>query len=387
MPVLPLASILFWALALYYAIYQGSQYFSYRLSPVKIAFLSTCILFFTLYLAPNQYQILFWRSGMNTYLVPLLINTLILGRFFFYLQQKRFGILGFIELSILAFLAAGFSETVFALQAGFWGVILLFVLWLRHSIGLKAIPAILIGSFLGAALMILNPTNAARQSHFPPPPPIATVILTSVQYAKDFLFYSLQGTWLPFLILFFSGFLFGWLEFAADSFRWRTAFKILAAMVICSVFFLVCLMAPTIWSMSAYPEKRGLLTGIFILTLFIFSLGIWSGGAIAKIFSGYISPKVNITVGIILTLIIGLYLIRAIQPTYNLIRTYQKRAELWDARNAEIIQLRSEGQMQIVVPGIDSIGGILELQPRGGWQWVNNCAAQYYQINSIETTE
>jgi hypothetical protein len=192
---------------------------------------------------------------------------------------------------------------------------------------------------------------------------------------------------LPFLILFFLGFLFGWLEFAADSFRWRTAFKILAALVICSVFFLVCLMAPTIWSMSAYPEKRGLLTGIFILTLFIFSLGIWSGGAIAKIFSGYISPKVNITVGIILTLIIGLYLIRAIQPTYNLIRTYQKRAELWDARNAEIIQLRSEGQMQIAVPGIDSIGGILELQPRGGWQWVNNCAAQYYQINSIETTE
>jgi hypothetical protein len=180
MPVLPLASILFWALALYYAIYQGSQYFSYRLSPVKIAFLSTCILFFTLYLAPNQYQILFWRSGMNTYLVPLLINTFILGRYFFYLQQKRFGILGFIELSFLAFLAAGFSETVFALQAGFWGVILLFVIWHRHSIGLKAIPAILFGSFLGAALMILNPTNAARQSHFPPPPPIGTVILTSV---------------------------------------------------------------------------------------------------------------------------------------------------------------------------------------------------------------
>ena len=73
MPVLPLASILFWALALYYAIQQGLQYFSFRLSPVIIAFLSVCSLFFTLYLAPNQYQILFWRSGMNTYLVPLLI--------------------------------------------------------------------------------------------------------------------------------------------------------------------------------------------------------------------------------------------------------------------------------------------------------------------------
>jgi hypothetical protein len=387
MPFLPFLSILLWVFALFYTIRQGTKYLSYELSVLKIAFISTCIIFFTLYLAPNRYQILFWRSGMNTYLIPLLINTFILGRYFHYLKRDGFRIFGYLELGFLAFLAAGFSETVLALQAGFWGIILIFMSWRRQTTGVKAAGAILFGSLLGAILMIVNPTNALRQSRFPSPPSIGTVALTSLMYSLDFLRFTLRGAWLPFLILFFTGFLFGWLDLKSNSHKWRSAFGILAAFVIISEILLVCIMAPTIWSMSAYPENRGLLTGVYVLTLFIFIFGVWSGVAAKKILGETFSLKIHIAIGIVFTVLIGGYLIRAIQPTYDLIGIYQKRANLWDARNAEIIHKRSEGQTSIVVPGINSIGGILELQPETGYVWVNNCAAAYYLIESITTTE
>lgn len=386
-PFMPLLSMIFWVLAVFYAVRQVARYSSYPLSFLITAFISVCLIFFTLYLAPNRYQVLFWRSAMNTYLMPLMLNTFIVGRFFYYLKRNKFHFLGYFELGFLAFLAAGFSETVLAFQVGFWGIILCLMVWRRNSSGIKAAGAILVGSFLGAIVMILNPLNSYRQSHFPPPPPLWRVALMSVAYAFDFLRFTIRGSWLPFLILSASGFLLGWMEWKLDSFPWRKAFWSLAAAAILTGILLICIMAPTIWSMSAYPEMRGLLAGVYVLNLFIFFFGIWIAIVTRKIMGGSLSPKFHLTIGIVFTVIIGVYLIRVIWPTYELIGVYQKRAQLWDARDAEILKLRSEGQTMIVVPGIDSIGGILELQPETGWQWVNICAAEYYQVKGIVTTE
>ena len=70
----------------------------------------------------------------------------------------------------------------------------------------------------------------------------------------------------------------------------------------------------------------------------------------------------------------------------SVIGQYQKRASLWDTRNSEIISRIERGERHLVVPGIDSIAQIIELQKEPGF-WVNNCAAVYYQIDSIQTTE
>jgi hypothetical protein len=153
------------------------------------------------------------------------------------------------------------------------------------------------------------------------------------------------------------------------------------------ILLLCCIMAPTIWSMSAYPEKRGLLTGVYVLILFLFFLGAWAAAAGRKLSNTTLSPKIHLGVGIVFTVLIGIYLLRLFPSMAQMIGAYQKRAELWDARNAQILEMRAQGLTDLVVPGITSIGGILELQPKTGYVWVNHCAATYYGVKSIFTTE
>lgn len=386
MPILPGAAILLWGLALFYSIRQGIKYFAYRLPITTTAFIAATLLFYTLLLASARYQILFWRSGLLPYLVPLILNTFLIGRVFFYLQHKQVSRLGLVELGIISWVAAGFSETVFALQAGFWGLALLLVLWRRQANGTKVLIAILIGTFIGAALLMLNPTNAVRQSPFPPPPPVWTVALTALQYAKDFFFYTVRGTWLPLMALLSTGLLLGWLEFPSSCFHWRKGLVILVGLVLGTGLLLPCIMAPTIWSMSSYPDPRGLLPGTYLINIFFFTVGIWIGAAIAALLQDVLRPNLRFAAGFLLMVVLSAYSIRFIRPNYNLISTYENRAKAWDMRNAQILQARAEGQSQVVVGGIDAIATIFELQPNEN-HWVNRCAAAYYRLDSIITTE
>jgi hypothetical protein len=385
-PVLPGLAILLWGSALYYVIQQGIIVAGKKLPILAIAFAAATILFFTLLLAPNRYQVLYWRSGMLTYLAPLVINTLLAGRFLHYLQRDHLGGVGWLELSLVTWIAAGFSETAFAVQTGFWSLVLLVMLWRRQGTGCKAMAAILLGIAAGAALLLLNPTNAVRQSPFPPPPSLWTLVSTSLQYARDFAFYSVRGAPLPFLALMGAGILLGWLEFPVKSFRWRLAFAHLIGAGLGAGFLLVCVMAPTMWSMSVYPGSRALLTGEYLIILFLFSAGIWVGAAGAAVLQRFASVHRRLAAGFLMMLVLCAYSIHLIPSTYAPIAGYRQRAVAWDARNMMILQARSTGQTDLVVPGIDSIAEIFELQPNAG-HWVNRCAAQYYGLQGITTTE
>lgn len=64
----------------------------------------------------------------------------------------------------------------------------------------------------------------------------------------------------------------------------------------------------------------------------------------------------------------------------------KERADLWDGREAQIIELKNKGTMTIVVPAMNSLSGILELSDYEGF-WVNHCAAAYYGVDSISAVE
>lgn len=64
----------------------------------------------------------------------------------------------------------------------------------------------------------------------------------------------------------------------------------------------------------------------------------------------------------------------------------QQRAELWDGRDTQIRQQQAAGEMQLVVPTMNSLTGILELSDNKGF-WVNNCAASYYGVETISAVE
>lgn len=386
MPLLPGAAIVIWSLVLIYSIDQGLKHFQIQQPTFIVAFTATVIVFYTLLLATNQYQNLFWRSGMLTYLVPLVFNVLLIGQFFNALRSKQQAIIKFLGLVILSWVAAGFSEIVFAIQAGFWGLALLGSLWFRRAPAVKAAIAILIGTLMGFFLLVFNPTNALRQSPFHSPAPLWTVIITALQFAKDFFFDSVRGMWLPLLMLLGTGAALGWLVFPPRRFRFRSGLILLLGLAIGTYLLLVCNMAPTIWAMSAYPDQRGLLPGTFVLCLFFFSAGVWFGSAGSSLAQNFISPHIKAATSFLLLFVLSGYLLHFIPSTYGLIDAYRARAMDWDARNEQIIASRSAGQSHIVVAGIDSIAQIFELQPNED-HWVNRCAARYYQVESIKSTE
>lgn len=386
MPFLPGFFIVLWGFVLVYVIYQGQKLIRFHLPVPAIFFAAASILFYTILLAPNRYQILFWRSGLLPYLAPLVFNTWLLGRFFYYKSKNKISWWGAAELGFTSWLAAGFSETVFALQMAFWGMLLLWSVWRRQVIARTSVIFILLGSLLGASLLLFNPTNAIRQSFFPQPPALWVVAFTSIRYALDFFFDYLHSAWLPLFIYFCSGALVGWLEWTGNPIRWRQLGWSFVGLMFGLLVLLTSLMAPTMWSMSAYPEQRGLLAGAYLINLFLFGLGLGIGVAAAKIVKQYLPQFLRIGISFLLVIGLSAYALHFISTIYDLVPVYQIRAETWDLRHAEILQKREDGQKHILIPGIDSIAGIFELQPEEG-HWVNRCAAEYYGIDGIKTTE
>ena len=386
MPFFPLFCIFIWGSSIYYAIKIICEYFSINAPKLFYLLVTLTILLFTILLAPNRYQILFWRSGMLPYLIPLIFSTFIIGRFFFYLKKDKLGSLGAVELGLLAFISAGFSETVFAVQTGVCLILFIIMLISKKRTGRNAALAIFAGLCLGALLLILNPTNSLRQNPFPDPPSIVFVILNSILYAKDFFFYTVRGAWIPFIVVITLGFIIGWHFIKSIEITWKNIITLILLSLASMFLLLVCIMAPTLWAMSAYPEQRGLLSGVYIIVICLFEIGLFLGVFGSQVSNGRVSPLVETMVSFFAILFFSVYFIRMVPSQLSVIGQYQKRASLWDTRNSEIISRIERGERHLVVPGIGSIAQIIELQKEPGF-WVNNCAAVYYQIDSIQTTE
>ena len=74
--------------------------------------------------------------------------------------------------------------------------------------------------------------------------------------------------------------------------------------------------------------------------------------------------------------------------TYNYHQSrYERIAAVWDERDASIKSQKDKGANVIHVQAIDSQflgGGILEWYPEPNW--VNMCAAEFYQVKEIRAT-
>ena len=182
---LPVLAILFFLAGMYWVLSSIS-----RLIPREpdarpdrlILFLSSeAIVFFTLYLAPSLGQSLYWRTGMLTYLAPLIANTFLIG--FVLSQAQKEGPLGWSLLAclILSILSGGFSETGVALQSTYLGLVLIVLVllnrqkigaWPRRAVWLTATS--LAGTLIALLLLWISPTNHTRMTQLLPPPPNLT---------------------------------------------------------------------------------------------------------------------------------------------------------------------------------------------------------------------
>jgi hypothetical protein len=389
-PVLPSLEIIAWVASLVFVFYQIGQIIYGRKEYLFASLSALTIVFFTFYLAPNQYQILFWLSAMQTYTTPLVLVTLLFGILIYIARSPKLNVPVAIGLGLLAFFAGGFSETTGLWQFACWCLILGWALIFRKKslFASNAIrPALILAGSAALSLMVmaLCPANFKANGDYIHPSPI-TLISQSLLFGTDFIRVALKQTPLPFMVVILLGFFAGISRHISSDLEVKAILmEILAAALILYALSVVT-MLPTMYTNSHYPGDRTLLSAHFTLVIFLFFLGWKSAETVSVIWPAALSSRASIGFVGLLGLVLCVYMVRATPRVYDKLPAYQSRAQAWDLRQQLIFNEKAAGIQNVIAPAFDSIYGITELHYETT-NWVNECAAYYYGVKTIATVD
>lgn len=386
----PMLFITLWTLALSLLIKYILNYVNNQSHVLLSICASVFVTFFAIYLSPQQYQVFFWLSGSLTYLAPMVIYTIILVLFLYLLTVDKIKIVPMIVVGLLTLFAGGFSETStlwFVMLSGFINI----YLWFFKRIDIRSnrvrILSLIIftASLLSTLLLALSPYNAV--SSRTDMSSIYYALRYSFIYAVDFIVYTLKSAPVPYFILIVFGYL---IAHIVKPVRKIKNTKILMILFMISiVFYILCAssMFPTVYAMSAYPGPRALTSAHVSLLVYLIFLG-WLLERIQRNILPILTKrdKVENIVLIIIIVSFSAYVGRAIFLESQEIPDHQNRARAWDARHEAILNAQIAGMQHVEIPAFDSIFMITEMTENPG-HWVNQCAAQYYNVSSIEAIE
>jgi hypothetical protein len=358
------------------------------------------LVFFTVMESPQLYQTLFWRIGLITYTLPLVFMTLSAGMILNGVEKAKEGNLSRLQMILslagcfaIALFAGGFSETYVTLQTGILGLGFLvalagvksdpkrsWLLWLGISLA---------GSLIALLIVMSAPGNAVRLASMPTPPGILTLIRSSAKNAFFFLYISLRDysfqTLLLFLLLMLVAY--GFITSMPASMGLSPSQLVLTLMItpIIGYLLIVAICAPSVFAESSYPEPRALMEARFIMVLMVFIEGSLIGVGLGQLhrLSGEMPPFHLQVLLLLASFAILLYPLYDSWKMYAQVPEFRIRAVAWDERDATIRLEKAQGQENIIIQEFDAVSGIQEMNPEANF-WVNGCAAQFYQVGTIE---
>ncbi|MBC7877777.1 MAG: hypothetical protein H7Y59_11465 [Anaerolineales bacterium] len=387
-------TIVLWLGALFWIFWNLSSLI--KPIPLSALLLGTgLLLYYNLYLSPQRFQILYWRSGVLPYSTAIIFWLLILG--FITHQMTRDTPVRWVNYIVapLAFLAAGLGEISSTLL--FSGTTILSItvwyfkkkdqVWARRSFQTLFIAWLFL--LLGMITLIISPSNirledmGVKQNN-----PLAVPIV-SLRHAFDFINFSLRGLPLPHLI--FMGMMFTLAILSTNGSVSNLTLKrvaiLLAFTALITYILIVAIQAPTAYFYSSIPEARSQSLSRFILLLGL-AIMAWIAGTWT---AERITSKWIILASVFVMLTGLAYTARSIKVISNELNGFVYRARIWDERDAIIEEAKSQGIMLIEVPVIDTG----EIQTRDmfgsrgiGWtQFSENCAARYYDVDGLKVEQ
>ena len=398
--VLPGLILILWVVGMFLTLREAARIIHVQIHPLIILLGVEVTAFFTLYMAPNLGQSLFWRSGMLPYLMPMMVNSYLVALVLNRIRVPTRHPLTWILLLLLSFLAAGFSETVAAMQMGFYiiafsGICVVKKLgsgWAEHAFW--PLTAVLAGTLLAMIVMVLSPANHPRQVGLPPPPGLVRLVWMSLENAVVFIKISLYKQFLPNAICGLMFLALSCLYYISQPAKGTSeAVRFLIELIVSLVsgfLLIVCCMAPSAYALSTYPDLRVLVAPDWVMVM---EIGI-VGWLIGKAFSGLVCAKEKvkeasaIMIGAaFVVLAIGAVPLVTARDVFAQVPRYQRWAAYWDIRDAQIRNARQENTTGIEVMEIDHIiPAVSELRADPGF-WYNVCAARYYRVNWIAANQ
>lgn len=379
-------TVIFWVAGLAYLFHNVAGMAGYRLSKWLVVLAAAVIVYFSIYLSPHIYQSLYWRTGMLTYVTPLVFLPWIFV--FITEQSKREKPASILTafIFVLALLGGGFSEascTVLVSTLGLYTLIAGIGYRQKRPWAVKTfVPALvaLVGAMLAMALLVFAPTTQVRAERYGEPAGLAELFLLLYQFTYAFFVLSLKDVQNILLILMsiFSGFLFFPSKVKTDK---PVKPLLLAALVsLLTIFLVAASLAPSAYVERGLPADRTIIIPRFI-AMFGFVLAGWLTGLALR---EMVTAKWLERLVVVLLLASYAFPLYSFKVTSEKVSVYAQRTRQWDARESDIQAALADGEERVDVFAIDGlpVGGIRDFDPQGktGF-WITKCAQNYYGIN------
>jgi hypothetical protein len=359
------------------------------------AWLAAMTIALSLYQTSALYQVIYWRTGLIPYSLPLLWFIGISAYFLRYLRKpfkiSRARLAGTVFV-MLVFFAGGLSETTSGMQVGTMFAAVLLVWWTKplhqRRDALVFLVAGLITALVAISIMSVSPGTSNRLNRIMNDPPIYNPVDLSgdvMIYTSQFLLDVVKSY--PSLVLVAIGVSFG-VSFLALSMRQQdlssipTPYLRMALLIIPLVVFIVIgfSYAPSAF-VRTFPAARARFSSHFV-----FMLGLMLEGGVLGILAAKMRSIIDLKwarlAAAVLLLALIVHPIRATPRVYAFRYGYQTFAEQWDARDALIREAVANGETDLVVVQLDAPGGIGEYKGNPK-DWINRCVARFYGLNSI----
>ena len=390
---LPAAVILMWLGGLFWNVRLASRLVQQNLDRKTSLLAAAMVLSFTLWLAPNEFQILMWRTGMLTYTAPTVGLTWLAGRILLQVLEPRRAWTGVLIAGLLAFLIGGFSEVGCTLLLSSAGLAFVVVLALRRWLprnSQRAVPMLIVVLVTGIAAMVvlvLSPMNEPRRlASYSSLAPLVEIPFMVIKYAYFYGRAFLSLNRYAVLSLGASGLLFG-LFSSPKGIGLRRLLIGLAATVAVFYLLVAAVNVPAAYIEHAgMSEPRALLIPGYLMVIGILAASWLLGSALYYWQPGLVHSRRPWAVGLMVLLALApiIFSVSKYPAALEPIHFFQRRAQVWDERDAIIRRAVVDQKKTVDVPAIDSYASVLELTSPANW--VNNCAATFYSMNDINAT-
>jgi hypothetical protein len=396
--VLPGLTLVAWLAAATWTAREVLRAAGQHASWLASAVAATVVVYTTLQTTADLPQVLFWQTGLLTYTAPLIWFTLLVGCIARWTVPTR----GNFALGVgicfgLAFVAGGSNETFAAAQVAALGVALVLAWLFGGNTVRKGLVTLLVASLAGAGsglvLVALAPGNAERSQTT-----IALQMPVVFSRAVDFLRGWLRLTFArPHLIelLLLVGIVgvLGATTADPQSFaNWRPRWSMIVLGVAGLIVVLLACMVPVYYALGADPPGRALVVPQYLLICAL-AFAAWLAGAYAASrLALRIGPARLLgwsgMAGCLLVLALAVGPLTSTTRLASQVDSDRAYASAWDALDTQIRAERASGNQDVTVPRLSATGTVQNLEFFGPdrQDWLNDCVARYYAINSISAT-
>lgn len=391
MPVTMASMVVLWFAGTVWGTYELRKLLNIHWDFLLDLFVGLTFGFFSLRQAPNLLETVYWRSAMMTHFAPLVFGSFLCA---FLLRQARtsegksYSLPAYLLIIAVTFVIAGFSEppTTTLLTVT---VLLMAAVWIwdrsrdrRKHLALLA--SVFAGALLALAAMVLSPATAgaSQERTFN----IFSVLLDSFRFSYQFMVDSLRTQPLPIFSTLLITLTLVWLHRQMRpselSYMHRRVIWIgLIAAPILAWLLIAAGFSPSAYGQSFPVERSRFLARALLIAVFMLE------GAFLGLLLGHLnlrrSPMLGQTLFAVIfaALAVG-YPLRTAASLLRLdLPEYRERAQLWDARDAYIREMKENGVRDLTVPFLSS-EILQDLGDRSGFR-LNRCASVLYGVDSI----